>query len=219
MISRLSIMAFPQKQVGKSLYLNVLVVVRNFDPLLDNAASALSPAWVNSTLRLQAMVIDSLAEYPRLDLPATAYDLPAVSMPAEAKDVFTSMKTRFKITKTERSNPNNVLPVQKYLPPTYRESFNFIAPRNKNICVIGDQYHCAVKANPAPDPTFKQDSNDTSWGKVFAYCLRHPELAKKCGFVFTQLKIDLATDTYKNGGWLYVDLHPECSYYAATQAD
>ena len=219
MISKLSIMAFPQKQVGKSLYLNVLIVVRNFNPLLDDKVNALSPAWVDCNLRLQAMVIDSPDDYPRLDLAATPYDLPAVKMPAEAADVFTSLQSRFKITKATRADnaAANVKQVKKYLPRTYRESFNFTSPRNKNICVTGDEYHCAVKNNPKPDPNFAINiSDDTSWGKVFAFCLRHKELAKKCGFIHEQLKIDLADNTYKNGGWLYVDLHPECSYYDQT---
>ena len=211
-------MAFPQKHVGKSLYLNVLIVVRNFNPLIDDAVNALSPAWVNCNLRLQAMVVDSPEDYPRLDLPATPYDLTTVSMPAEVADIFTSLQSRFKITKTERADNSaaNVKQVKKYLPLTYRQSFNFTSPSNKNICVTGDEYHCAVKSNPLPEPTFVQDTDETSWGKVFAFCLRHKELAKKCGFIHEQLIINLADNTYKNGGWLYVDLHPECSYYKQT---
>lgn len=219
MISKLSIMAFPQKQVGKSLYLNVLIVVRNFNPLLDDSLNALSPAWVNCNLRLQAKVIDSLADYPRLDLAVTSYDLPLVTMPAEASAIFTSLQSRFKITKTTRADNTKVKQVKKYLPQTYRQSFNFTSPRNKAICTVGDEYHCAVKKNADPDPGFVQDTDETSWGKVFAYCLRHKDLAKKCGFIYEQLKIDLTDNTYKNGGWLYVDLHPDCSYFAATQAD
>ena len=64
--------------------------------------------------------------------------------------------------------------------------------------------------------TFKQSTEDTSWGKVFAFCLRHKELAKKCGFIHEELKIDLDDNTYQNGGWLYVDLHPDCSYFTAS---
>jgi len=220
-------MTFPQKHVGKSLYLNVLIVVRNFNPLLDDALNALSPAWVDCNLRLQAIVIDSPDDYPRLDLlPSTPYDLPALKMSPEATDIFTSLQSRFKITMSPqdpaaRSNNTNILPVKKYLPNTYRQSFNFTSPRNKDICMIGDEYHCAVKKNPDPvaPPGFVQSTDDTSWGKVFAFCLRHKELAKKCGFIHEQLKIDLADNTYKNGGWLYVDLHPDCSYFTATQND
>jgi hypothetical protein len=222
MISKLSIMAFPQNQVGNSLYLNVFIVVRNFNPLLDDALNALSPAWVASNLRLRAMVIDSLEVYPGLDLPAVPYDLPDVKMAPEAAAIFTSLQSRFTITKPDRANSANVKPVKKYLPVTYRQSFNFTAPRNKDVCVTGDEYRCAVTKKLKPDKNFAPPggfTDDTSWGKVFAFCLRHKELAKKCGFIHEQLKIDLADNTYKNGGWLYVDLHPDCSYYAVTQGD
>ncbi|MDQ2718472.1 MAG: hypothetical protein M3Z26_01740 [Bacteroidota bacterium] len=218
-------MAFPQKQVGKSLYLNVLSIVRNYNPLLNDLNLALSPAWVDCNLRLQAIVINSLEDYPSLDLPASkvkAYDLPDVKMDPSAKDIFTSLQSRFTFKDPAkpgyRSNPATNYQVKKYLPQTYRQSFNFTSPRDKNICVTGDEYHCAVKKNSKPDPAFVQSGEDTSWGKVFAFCLRHKELAKKCGFIHEEMKIDLDDNTYQNGGWLYVDLHPDCSYFSAAQA-
>ena len=221
MISKLSIMAFPQKQEGKNLYLNVFIVVRNFNPLIDDAINALSPSWVKSNLRLQVKVINSTEDYPRLDLASTAYDLPAIKMPAEAEAVFTSLKSKFKITKTDRATITKVHDVKKYLPLTYRQSFNFTSAKNNNVCVTGDEYHCAVKKNDQPNPAFAPAGipDDTSWGKVFAFCLRHKELAKKCGFIYDELIITLDDDTYKNGGWLYIDHHPDCSYYNATQTD
>ena len=209
-------MAFPQRQVGKSLFLNVLSIVRNYNPLLDDNLNALSPAWADCNLRLQAVVINSLEDYPSLDLDPSkikVYDLPAAKIDPAAKDIFTSLQTRFKITLNTRADNTKNYQVKKYLPQTYRQSFNFTSPKNKNICVTGDEYHCAVKDNPAPDPTFKQSTEDTSWGKVFAFCLRHKELAKKCGFIHEELEIILDDHTYKNGGWLYVDLHPDCSYF------
>ncbi len=220
MISKLSIMAFPQKQEGKNLYLNVFIVVRNFNPLIDDATLGLSPAWVKCNLRLQAKVINSPEDYPRLDLPSSTYDLPAIKMPFEAEAVFTSLQNKFSITKTDRATLTKINDVKKYLPLTYRQSFNFTSAKNKNICVTGDEYHCAVKKNDQPDPAFAATiTDDTSWGKVFAFCLRHKELAKKCGFIYEQLMITLDDDMYKNGGWLYVDHHPDCSYFSATQTD
>lgn len=209
-------MAFPQKQVGNTLHLNVMIIVRNYNPLIDDDLNALSPAWVNCNLRLRAMVIDTPEEYPRLDLTATPYDLPLIKMPVEASAVFTSLQTKFDITGVGpdfRSDKKKVEQVKKYLPLTYRQSFNFTSPRNKNICVTGDEYHCAVKKNADPNPAFKQDGNKTSWGKVFAFCLKHKELAKKCGFIHEELTIDLTAGTFKNGGWLYIDLHPDSSYF------
>ena len=71
MTPKISLMAFPQKQVGNSLFINVLSIIRNYNPL---TTTDLNPAWVNATLRLQAIVIDALDDYPRLDLPSATYD-------------------------------------------------------------------------------------------------------------------------------------------------
>ncbi len=215
-------MAFPQKQVGNSLFLNVLAVVRNYNPLTTDD---LSTAWVDSKLRLQAMVINSPDEYPRLNLAAISYDLPGVQMSAQAKNIFTSLKSRFKITKTAndasgRADKSKVNTVKKYLPLTYRESFNFTAVRDKSSSVINDEYHCAIKGQKDPDPNFAAAITDeTSWGKVFAFVLRHKELAKKCGFIHENLEIKLPDNTFKNGGWIYIDVHPDCSYYTDVQSD
>ncbi len=208
-------MAFPQKQVGKSLFLNVLIIVRNYNPLIDDDVNALSPAWVNSALRLRAMVVNSLVDYPRLDLAATAHALPTAVVTPDAKGIFTDLQGRFNIVKTDRSSSATLKSVKKYLPQTYRQSFNFIAPRDKNIGVTGDEYACAVKKNPDPDPNFIAGvTEDVSWGKVFAFCLRHKEIAKKCGFIHENLQIDLADGDFKRGGWLYIDLEPGSDYTA-----
>jgi hypothetical protein len=221
-------MAFPQRQVGKSLFLNVLSIVRNYNPLIDDDVIGLSPAWVDCNLRLQAVVINSLEDYPSLDFAGPTlkkYDLPGIKMSAEAKSIFTSLESRFTFkdpTKAGyRSDPKTTnYQVKKYLPQTYRQSFNFTSPRNKNINVIGDEYHCAVKQNTIPDKKFADGiTDDVSWGKLFAFCLRHKELAKKCGFIHEELEIVLDDETYKNGGWLYIDLHPDCSYFTNIQAD
>ena len=35
--------------------------------------------------------------------------------------------------------------IKKYLPATYRQSFNFIAPKLKGNGVTDDSYHCALR--------------------------------------------------------------------------
>lgn len=222
MTPKISLMAFPQKQVGNSLFINVLSIIRNYNPL---TTTDLNPAWVNATLRLQAIVIDALDDYPRLDLPSAKYDLPAAGIPASAINIFKSLENRFTITKTAndasaRTDMKDFKVLKKYLPASYREAFNFISPKNKAITVTGDEYHCAIKDNPEPDPNFGSTiSEETSWGKIFAFCLRHKELAKKCGFIHELLEIKLADDTFKNGGWIYIDIHPDCSYFPKVSAD
>lgn len=222
MTPKISLMVFPQKQVGKSLFVNVLSVLRNYNPL---TTSDINPAWADCTLRLQAKIIEGLDDYPRLDLANLPYDLPGITMPASAKNIFTSMQSRFNITKTANdatgaADMKDFQTMKKYLPVSYREAFNFTSPKNKDITVTGDEYHCAIKKNPAPDPNFGATiSDETSWGRVFAFCLKHKELAKKCGFIHEQLEIKLNDDNFKNGGWLYIDIHPDCSYFSQVTAD
>ncbi|MGZ5135815.1 MAG: hypothetical protein ACXWCG_11720, partial [Flavitalea sp.] len=56
-------------------------------------------------------------------------------------------------------------------------------------------------------------TNDISWGEVFAYCLRQPDLARKVGFV-QQASIVIDDMLFKDGGWLFVDIAPAGSYGA-----
>ncbi|MBS1730330.1 MAG: hypothetical protein JSS67_06075 [Bacteroidetes bacterium] len=222
MIPKISLIAFPQKHEGSTLFINVLSILRNYNPL---TTTDLSPAWVNANMHLQAVVINALDDYPRLDLPATVYDLAGTGIPSAAQNIFTSLESRFKITKTAnqadaRTDMKNFQVMKKYLPQSYREAFNFTSARNKEVTVTGDEYHCAIKNNPDPDPNFGAAiSDETSWGKIFAFCLRHKELAKKCGFIHELLEIKLADHSFKNGGWLYIDLHPDCSYFPKVSAD
>jgi len=220
MNAKISILTFPQRQQGNLLYLNVLVIPRNFSPLEDNAATGLSPAWVNANLRLEARVINSLDDYPRLDLAADAYDLPAVTIPADAADLFNYLATQFNITSTAKADPPKTSDyVRKYLPQAYRSAFNFTGPRNPKLAELGDGYHCALKKNEGPSATFVPSDGSVSWGKVFAYCLRHPEVARKCGFIHAELVIELKQNSYKNGGWLYVDVRSDGSYATDITAD
>ena len=214
---KISILCFPQRQEANKLTLNVLAVPRNFSPLEDNAVDTLSPAWVDATLRLQAVIIPSLTDYPYMDHPEQVVrDLPGIKMHADARKVFTYLDhpDRFDIKHKPSSNaikPGDTL--RKYLPESYRSSFHFTRPQNPHLAVVNDEYRCAMDNKKGYDPTFKSSGNQVSWGKVFAYCLRQPELAKRCGLIHTNLQIEFDEAHFKTGGWLYVDLHPDCSYY------
>jgi hypothetical protein len=49
--------------------------------------------------------------------------------------------------------------------------------------VQADSYHCAVRA-AGKVPGFKRDTDDMSWGQVFAYAMRQPLLARELGMAF-----------------------------------
>jgi hypothetical protein len=212
MEAKISILTFPQRIENERLYFNVLVIPRNFSPLLDDAAQALSPAWTDATLSLRAYVSDSLSNYPVLD-PAPAFSelLPDMPVGADAKEIFNALALRFDISSTataEAPQPNHY--ARKYLPLSYREAFHFTKPKTDRAA-IDDSYACAVDKEKEPDPMFVPDNDQVSWGQVFAFCLRQPAIAKKCGFI-QEAFVDLTPGFLANGGWLYVDFEAGSAY-------
>lgn len=222
MSAKLSILTFPQKQTLTGIEINVLIIPRNFSPFADDSLNALSPAWVQANLRLQAMVINGLERYPELGIADFPVDLPGVQMPPSAASVFNFLNHpgRLEVNSGKKADPmpNPADGVRKYLPESYRKAFSFTGPRNPALTELGDGYRCAINDKADPDPLFVT-KNEVSWGKLFAYCLRQPALARACGFIHQQLQVPLPENTFTMGGWLYVDLHPECSYFEQAQAD
>jgi hypothetical protein len=219
MAIKLSILTFPQRLENNRLYFNVLVIPRNFNPMLDNPVQALSPAWVNAKVALRANFIKSLADYPTMQLPVyRQQNLSVLPVDPATTDIFNTLSTRFQISKTDKAEavkPHHF--TRKHLPRTYREAFNFTKVRT-NRATTDDSYACALKDNEKPNPTFKADDNKVSWGQVFAICLRQPDLAKKCGFIREGF-VDIPAGDLTDGGWVYVDLAPGSDYFQAAPAN
>ena len=98
-------------------------------------------------------------------------------------------------------------PVRKYLPHSYRQAFNFTTPRTR-AAVTDDSYHCAVRG-AVKVPGFKRSSDEISWGKVFAYALRQPLLARELGMIYSatiEIKDEIEAGLFEHGGWFFVDL-------------
>ncbi len=152
MEAKISILTFPQRIENNRLYFNVLIIPRNFSPLLDDADEALSPAWVNATLILRAQILASLNEYPRLDLvPDVSELLPATPIDAAATEIFNTLALRFDISSkaiAEAPLPHHY--ARKYLPTSYREAFHFTKPRTSRAA-IDDSYACAIDKEKEPD--------------------------------------------------------------------
>ena len=212
MEAKISILTFPQRIENDRLYFNVLVIPRNFNPLLDDPIQALSPAWVNATLQLRAYVSDSLADYPVLS-PAPAFNLLLPDMPTDpdATEIFNTLAQRFDISSVataEAPQPSHF--ARKYLPLSYRDAFHFTRPRTERAA-IDDSYACAIDKEKEPADDFHPDNDQVSWGQVFAFCLRQPAIARKCGFI-REAFVDLAPGFLANGGWLFVDFEAGSTY-------
>lgn len=217
MNARISILTFPQLWQNNQLTLRVLVIPRNFNPLIADQVAPGTLPWVDAVMSLRAQLITNGEIYPSLLAPSEPFVLNGISMPANIRPVFEDIDQQFGgIPAT--SADNRLKPVQpndkarKYLPESYRASFNFTTPRTKDAS-IDDSYQCTIRDKSKIDPLF-QSKYDLSWGKVFAHCLRQPVLAERVGFVY-EATFDVNPDFVKSGSWIYVDLGDDCSYKAA----
>lgn len=214
MEARISILVFPQKIEGNRLYLNVLTIPRNFNPLILHPDLAPFPAWADATLGLQVNIQASLDQFPQLGSPSDFSETLPVAVGADARAIFETLEQQFEISKTDTAGKADKQHyARKYLPGSYRKAFNFTKPRTKHAA-IDDSYACALSNQEKPATPFVPSGDAVSWGKVFAYCLRQPAIAKKCGFIH-EIFVDLTDGFLQNGGWIYVDFAPESDYFFA----
>lgn len=219
MSARISILTFPQRWQNNQLSLRVLVMPRNFNPLMADQVAPGTAAWVDAIMALRARLIIDGEKYPSLLEADEQFALAGVAMPVNIRPVFEAISLQFGGIpdggkKLQEANPNDR--ARKYLPESYRNSFNFTTPRTKDAS-IDDAYHCTLRDKDTLVPGFASNV-DLSWGKVFAHCLRQPALAERVGFVY-EATIDINPDFVKNGSWIYIDLGEGCSYKAVMDAD
>jgi hypothetical protein len=231
---RFSLLTFPQRFDGADLHVRVLVVPRlsvtwNGDPLLpliENFPHAgdTTPAFADADLQLEARVLDGLTRFPVNDPVDAVVPLPAASGPASAaRPLFDALVApvagRFRLSASppRLADPaTSAITVRKYLPRSYRESFLFTGPRHPNA-VTDDSYECAINENIEPNPAFVSTPDTVSWGQIYAYCLRHPQLARRMGLI-RDATISVGGQ-FAKGGFLYVDVASTGAYSAQTAAD
>ena len=240
---RFSIFAFPQFFDGDSLTVNIVVLPRNQNPLkgaiIDHDGLIFlppvipdAPAFADAKLSFEAKIISGLSIFPHNLLPNATRPLPAGS-PSQSRTLFEALAKNFKITTDSQAQDNAdletnldkaknhpALPqsstVKKYLPVSYRAAFNFTNPRTPNAS-IDDAYHCALR-DAGRVPGFTRSKDEISWGKVFAYALRQPQLAAQLGMIY-QSSFKVVAADFPLGGWLYVDLADGSDYKAQQLAD
>ncbi|MBR9920676.1 MAG: hypothetical protein GYB31_07530 [Bacteroidetes bacterium] len=227
---RFSLLAFPQFFDGNNLSLNIVVIPRTQNPLSaaieGEAGITDAPAFANADLAFTANIFNGLSVYPHTVAPFADIDL-VTNSPANAPDIFAAMANHLEVTAGNGLNTNANLKngldpkhrpesavsearsVKKYLPKTYRSAFNFTSPKTKNA-VTDDSYHCAVK-DAKKQAGFSRDTNVISWGKVFAYLLRQPQLAREAGMIY-QTSLPIEPEYFEEGGWLFIDLADGSDY-------
>ncbi|MCM3872799.1 MAG: hypothetical protein ND895_19130 [Pyrinomonadaceae bacterium] len=226
--TRFTLLPFPQLYDGGArLTLRVVVVPRNQNPLRP-AIEPVTPGVVpfaEAQWSFEARIISSLSDFPYDQLPNTPKPL-NIAAPVNAKALFEALKNNFKIKNPDRDN-SSLEPgaadtkapdrsVKKYLPLSYRGAFNFTTPRTPNA-VTDDSYRCAVR-DAGLVPGFPRSGDLISWGKVFAYALRHRLLAEQLGMIY-DTDVEITPADFPNGGYLYVDLRAGSDYLARQQSN
>ena len=226
---RFSVLTFPQSFDGAVLSLNIVVLPRDQNPLAaaieQHGTIPDAPAFADAQWTFTLNGFDSLSVFPHTQPPIANLPVPTEA-PAQARAVFQAIAPQLEIVNLNTTNRNIDLvslssdykppsarafqdTVRKYLPLSYRKAFNFVRPRNKNL-VTDDSYHCALK-DAQLVPGFQRSPNAISWGKVFAYLMRQPLLARQVGFIYAS-RIAIDPSAFANGGWIYVDLAPSSDY-------
>jgi hypothetical protein len=231
---RCSLLTFPQRFDGTRLHVRVLIVPRlgpgwDGSPLLPLVRDVpnigdTTAAFADADLRLQVRVIDDLTRFP-VDTPVdVSTPLPAASgIATDARALFESLVAplagRFTLSAAAAANAEPAsagISLRKYLPPTYRDSFLFTGPRHPGART-DDSYSCAVKDAAAPNPAFVTTPDGVSWGQIYAYCLRHTQLARRLGLIREDsFEID---GRFAHGGFVYVDLADDSEYAAQQTAE
>ncbi|WP_162918528.1 hypothetical protein [Taklimakanibacter deserti] len=225
---RFSILPFPQSFDGSTLTLNIVVLPRNHNPLKQAIESVVGIAdpgvsLAEAEFAFKARIVSSLAGFPNNHSPGAALDL-ATTPPTGAKALFEALAANFSIVNLGVANTNaNVnsplndpppaaktgFPIRKYLPLSYRGAFNFTTPRTR-AAVTDDSYHCAIRDAKKVDG-FQKSPEAISWGKVFAFALRQPLLARRLGMIYTA-SFEVKPSHFPAGGWLYVDLAEDSDF-------
>ncbi|MEI6757524.1 MAG: hypothetical protein WCK85_06695, partial [Chlorobium sp.] len=239
--TRFTLMAFPQGVDSAGLLsLNIVFIPRNISPLEKVETiynPALAPAFSKVQPSFVVKVVNNPDEFPgRVLLAEKKEDCAPLDYPTSILHLYKRLKEtkihgkpKYFDIDEERSTgkagaqsaPAAVdasQAVKKYLPLTYRQAFNFTAPRTPNA-VIDDSYLCAIRGHKHL-PKLVHDKK-VSWGKVYAHLLRQPLLAQ-CGGLLYKTTVQLADDDFAKGGWLYIDINDGTPYafeQAASLAD
>lgn len=212
-------MVFPQGFDGTNLSVNIALIPRNQDPFLTFATGLPAPndtaaAFGDIDPQFELCVVQGLEEFPvgNALAPATVpVKIPvSITTAANKKAILQAIATEFagKITldsSTDKFEDPGKFTVSKYLPESYRNSFNFTTPRHPNA-KTDDSYHCAIRKEAVKKPNW-QATDDVSWGQLYAHILRQPMLARACGMIYSaQISVADNPSLFEKGGYLYADI-------------
>ncbi|PXF59405.1 MAG: hypothetical protein C4B58_03580 [Deltaproteobacteria bacterium] len=216
-VSKITIAPYLQKWDNDTRKLSIRMLVaptgNPLEPILNSPVDV--PAFADCSLAFRVSISDTVGALPQRTLVDQTIDTPRAGAP-DARTIFIAIKSALEIpdgpagdTFSEQK-PDMVKQLHKYLPRSYRQSFDFVQPRT-SLAVTDDSYRCLVSCPPDALPPLP----DTviGWGEAIAFSLRRPRLAEALGLIVPlELTLD-AAPRLENGGWLWAELAPESDYF------
>ncbi|MDQ6666139.1 MAG: hypothetical protein M3Z23_17295 [Acidobacteriota bacterium] len=192
-------MAFPQQwdPSKPNLSANVLILPTGDPTVIDPQLGGL--AFSGAQRKLKAVFIASLSQLPSPNAPPVEVrTFPVVTpKPSGAPALFASIAAQFNIVPAS-SAPTPNIRIRKALPPSYTSAFAFEQPRTSDA-IVGDGFGCAL-IGKNPNPTAPPPNKDISWGQVFSWALRNPDVAEKLGILYRNLPVPIAAADAAKGG-------------------
>ena len=216
---QMTLMVFPQRYDGANLHVHIVVIPSNENPFNAYPTTLPNPAQVPGFAKLQPEFklawVNGTDDFP-LDNATAPGRIPVLVDPqglvpaANKADLLKAVEEQMPapVTDTGDKPPKPMAysdmgnSVRKYLPKSYRGSFNFTGPRHPNA-VTDDSYHCAIRDEVKFDAYNPRTT--LSWGRVFAHILRQPLLAEACGFIY-KATVPVPANIIANGGYLYAEI-------------
>jgi len=211
----ITLLTLPQRFDGRNLTVHIVVIPRNANPFEAWNTGLANPNKVMGfadfqpefTLGIVRGTEDFPIENTSNPTRQPIYVSIEVTKAGDKAQYLKQVAKSFSVEVTDTGDKlQAVMPVEKsvkkYLPLTYRNSFNFTQPRHPNA-ITDDGYECAIREKiplQAVPPKEK-----ISWGKVFAQILKQPLLAEACGMIY-KVTLEVKPDWFKNGGYLFAKI-------------
>jgi hypothetical protein len=212
-VPRLTLIPYLQSWDGATATLTLNVVaIPDGDPRapLTDGFPTTGPPISEAELTLAANLSSEPGQLPIEGEISASVSVP-LTMPAERTRVFEALEGIFKPSATA------ALPVRsaartlhKYLPPSYRDAFAFVAPRTE-LASVDEEYKCMLRC-PPKQPLPKPTPPTYSWIDALGYALRQPMVLRAAGLLHTIDVVLPKADLYAEGGWLFLGLDPASDY-------
>ena len=186
------------------------------NPLAAAAPAPAAPSFVGAAISLAPHISTDALTVPTLaDVPSST---PIISLnaPTGQQAIFNDLASQFNINQPQPAfERQTAFRLAKYLPHSYRGSFNFTAPKTE-LAVVDDSYLCALRCPPETPIVATPPSTDISWGEAFAMLIRHPAMARAAGLLHT---VTINLNAAFPGGWIFFSLSDTSPFAQQAAAD